>query len=89
MTEKREFVAIDGTIMKYEWRRHKKKDAIEVIAEIKGKMSHILINARLGEITFLGEIDWKVGKIVTDKNGFKMIRLKTEDEFARDVAKRL
>jgi hypothetical protein len=84
-----EVILLDGTKLKYEWKHHKKKNAIEVLVENKGKVSHILINAGLKEITYFGEIDWSVAKITTNKNGFRFDKLRTEDEFAKKIADRL
>jgi hypothetical protein len=37
----------------------------------------------------MGEIDWSIGKMDMTKNGFRFRRMRTEEEFAREVAKKL
>ena len=86
---KAEFVTLNGNKGSYQWQRHKKKNAIEIMVEYNGMVSHILINAERREISFAGDIGWLVNKITTDKNGFKTEKLLTEEQFAKMVAKKL
>jgi hypothetical protein len=86
---KAEFVTLDGNVGKYQWNRHRKKNAIEIMVEYNGMVSHILINAERKEISFAGDISWFVNKITTDKNGFRTEKLLTEEQFAKMVAKKL
>jgi len=86
---KSEFVTIDGNKGSYQWSRQKKKNAIEIMVEYNGVVSHILINAEKKEISFAGDLNFFVNKITMDRNGYKTEKLLTEEQFAKLMAKRL
>jgi hypothetical protein len=86
---KSEFITIDGNKGGYQWHRHKKKNAIEIIVEYNGAISHVLINAERKEISFAGDIGFFVNKITMDKNGYRTEKLLTEEQFAKMMAKKL
>jgi hypothetical protein len=86
---KSEFVTLDGNKGGYQWQRHKKKNAIEIMVEYNGMVSHVLINAERGEISFAGDLNFFVNKITTNKNGHVTEKLLTEEQFAKLMAKKL
>lgn len=86
---KSEFVTLDGNTGSYQWHRHKKKNAIEIVVEYDGQVSHVLINAERKEISFAGDLNFSVNKITTNKNGHVTEKLLTEEQFAKMVAKKL
>jgi hypothetical protein len=86
---KSEFVTLDGNKGSYHWNRHKKKNAIEIVVEYNGQVSHVLINAERKEISFAGNLNFFVNKITTNKNGYVTEKLLTEEQFAKLMAKKL
>jgi hypothetical protein len=86
---KSEFITVDGNKGGYQWQRHKKKNAIEIMVEYNGNVSHVLINAERKEISFAGDLNFFVNKITTNKNGYVTEKLLTEEQFAKLMAKKL
>jgi len=86
---KSEFITLDGNKGSYQWSRLKKKNAIEIMVEYNGVVSHILINAERKEISFAGDLNFFVNKITMDRNGYRTEKLLTEEQFAKLMAKRL
>ena len=80
----------DGTIIGgYFWNRRKKKNSIEVRINASDQQSCILINAFTREIMFMGDISFRVKRLVMNKNGSNVESLMTEEEWSKEIARRL
>jgi hypothetical protein len=90
MNAKFEVKKDDGSIVGgYFWNRKKKKNAIEVRINASDQQSFVLINAFTREIVFMGDINFRVKRVKMTRNGAIYENLFTEDEWSKEIARRL